>query len=226
VIDCFKEYITYLLTHKNPFTGLTYAEDPTIAVIETGNELSGPIFGDKYVPNAWTQQIARHVKSLGPAKLIMDGTYGVNASHFAVPEIDMFTDHFYPLNITKLGAGIAAVEGADRVYTAGEYDWAGLSGGDSLPAFLAVIEARQTLPKPTVSGDQFWSLFMHNVPDCRVYVNHNDGFTLQYGNPDNTPMATRNIEIIRQHAFAMMGQNVPLATPALECPGPLYQAGV
>lgn len=155
----------------------------------------------------------------------MDGTYGINSTHFGVPEIDLFTDHFYPLNITKLSTGIAAVEGADRVYTAGEYDWRGLQGGDNLTDFLAVIEARQKLPKPTISGDMYWSLFMHNVPDCSVYVNHTDGFTLHYGDPNNTPKDMYNIEVIRQHSFAMQDQQVLLATPAQTCPGPLYQSG-
>jgi len=34
-------YITELLEHYNPYTGLHYYEDPTILAFETGNELSG-----------------------------------------------------------------------------------------------------------------------------------------------------------------------------------------
>lgn len=33
-----KEFATQLLTHKNPYTGLTYAEDPAIAFVEINNE--------------------------------------------------------------------------------------------------------------------------------------------------------------------------------------------
>lgn len=58
IIDDFKNYIKVILTRTNQFTGLTYAEDPTIFAYETGNELGGPIFGDMWVPNEWTEQIA------------------------------------------------------------------------------------------------------------------------------------------------------------------------
>ena len=156
IIEDFKNYIHYLLTHKNQYTGLTMAEDPTVAIIETGNELSGPDFGDKYVPNSWTQEIASFVKSLGPHKLIMDGTYGINKTHFALDIIDIFSDHFYPLNDTQLKQDIAAVKTTNRAYVAGEYDWTGLNGGDSLKDFFSIIEAEQTKAKPGVSGDLFW----------------------------------------------------------------------
>jgi mannan endo-1,4-beta-mannosidase len=58
IVNDFKTYIKKLITHTNPYTGLTYAEDPTIYAFETGNELSGPIFRDMNVPNAWTTEIA------------------------------------------------------------------------------------------------------------------------------------------------------------------------
>lgn len=173
IIAAFKDYIGYLLTHKNQYTNLTYAEDPTIAIIETGNELGGPIFGDMDVPNSWTQEIASYVKSLPSAsdKLILDGTYGINTTHFALPIIDIFSDHFYPRNVTKLRDGIAEVKTTNRVYEAGEYDW--ISGsGDSLPDFLGAIEAEAM--QGTITGDMYWSLFMHDVgaPNgCNIYVN-------------------------------------------------------
>lgn len=45
IIQDFKNYIEHLLTHVKQYTGLTYAEDPTIFAFETGNELGGPKFG-------------------------------------------------------------------------------------------------------------------------------------------------------------------------------------
>lgn len=79
VVGYFKDYIRYLLMHVNPYTGLSYAEDPTIFAVETGNELGGPVFGDMNVPVEWTREIAEFVKGLAPDKLVVDGTYGVNA---------------------------------------------------------------------------------------------------------------------------------------------------
>lgn len=95
----------------------------------------------------------------------------MNTTHFAVSEIDIFDDHFYPLNNTKLETGISQVEGANRVYIAGEIDWTGKNGGDSLQSFYDVILARQNTSNPVVAGSLFWSLFGRDVPDCSVSVN-------------------------------------------------------
>ena len=218
IINDFKNYIHYLLTHKNQYTGLSMAEDPIVAILETGNELSGPDFGDKYVPNSWTQEIASYLKSLCPEKLVMDGTYGINKTHLALDMVDIFTDHFYPPNSTLLEGDIQAVGAADRVYQVGEYDWTGKNGGDSLHEFYSVIEAQQSKTDPVVSGDLFWSLFMHNVPDCEQYVNHSDGFTLHYADPDNSARDKRRIEKVRRHFFKLQGKDVGLAEPPVACP--------
>lgn len=103
----------------------------------------------------------------------MDGTYGVNSTHFAVSEIDIFSDHFYPLNTTILKSDIAAVKSTNRVYLAGEIDWTGLNGGqvpqgDTLASFYDAILAQQNETSPVIAGSLFWSLFGHNVPDCSV----------------------------------------------------------
>jgi mannan endo-1,4-beta-mannosidase len=170
IVSDFKAYVKHLLTHRNPYTGLTYAEDPTIAMFETGNELSGPKFGDMDVPVQWTRDMARYIKSLAPHTLIVDGTYGVNKTHLAIPEIDIFSDHFYPLNLTKLNADIELVGGVDRVYLAGEIDWTEKSTRTNvtLRQFFDVIEARQSLKEPVVAGTSFWSLFGRDGPDCSV----------------------------------------------------------
>jgi len=229
IISAYKGYLKYWLTHKNQYTGLTLAEDPTVSIIETGNELGGPIFGDMWVPNSWTQEIASYVKSFAPDKLIMDGTYGVNATHFELGIIDIFSDHFYPLSISKLENDIAQVALAERVYVAGEYDWVGVSGGDNLTDWYAVIEAQTKKNPPVIAGDAFWSLFMHEVGaphGCQIYVNHTDGFTLQYNNPLNSNYTNEHIELVRQHMSWMSGnKDAGLGLPEVGCPGPAYQAG-
>lgn len=58
IVQDFKDYIEHLITHVNPYTGLTYAQDPTIFAYETGNELGGPRFGDQDVPAEWTREIS------------------------------------------------------------------------------------------------------------------------------------------------------------------------
>lgn len=51
----------------------------------------------------------------------------------------------------------------NKVYWAGEYDWTGEYGGDSLSSFYDALESN-----PLVGGDAFWSLFGHDVPYCNV----------------------------------------------------------
>jgi len=218
IIQDFKVYIQHLLTHLNPYTGLTYAEDPTIIGYETGNELGGPVFGDKWVPVEWITEIAQLVKQLGPEKLVIDGTYGINVTHFSIEEIDIFSDHYYPLNDTKLQDDIDLVKSANKVYLVGEYDWTGLNGGDSMESFYGIVESQQNMSSPVVAGDLFWSLFMHDVPDCNTFVNHSDGLALQYGNPANTAYTNSRISLIREHFFAMQDITVDAYLPAVACP--------
>ena len=172
------------------------------------------------VPVAWTQEICSYVKQLGPKKLCIDGTYGVNKTHLNIASVDIFDDHYYPLNLTKLEDDIALVGSANKVYLAGEYDWTGnVASAPSLQSFYDVIEARQNSSKPVVAGDLFWSLFMHDVPNCNIFVNHTDGFTLQYGNPANTVQNNTQISTIRKHFFKMQGLAVTDYLPAVPCAG-------
>jgi mannan endo-1,4-beta-mannosidase len=69
IIADFEHYIQYLLTHVNPYTGLSYAEDPTIIGYETGNELNGLKWGDKDVPVEWVREICQFIKKLGSTPL-------------------------------------------------------------------------------------------------------------------------------------------------------------
>jgi len=98
----FKKYIHTLLTHVNPHTNLSYAQDATIFAIETGNELCGPVWGDMDVPADWVKEVGKYVKSLAPQKLFVDGTYGVNQTHLNIEEVDIFSNHYYPVSLTKL----------------------------------------------------------------------------------------------------------------------------
>lgn len=115
---------------------------------------------------------------------------------------------------------IALVETVNKVYLVGEYDWTGNNAqGDSLRSFYDIIEGRQNTSNPVVAGDIFWSLFMHDVPNCNIYVNHSDGFTLQYGNPANMAQNNTQIALIRQHFFKMQNVNVDNYLPCVPCPG-------
>ncbi|KAK4191848.1 putative mannan endo-1,4-beta-mannosidase P [Podospora australis] len=216
IVNMVKRYISVLLTHKNPYTNLTYAEDPTIFAIETGNELNGPVWGDMNVPTKWVREIGQHVKGLAPRKLFVDGTYGVNRTHFAVDEVDIFSNHYYPVSIDKLKKDLNTLSTVDKPYFAGEYGWLGnaASADANLTAWFRELEA-----SPKVIGDTFWSLFGHNVPDCDTFVEHSDGFTMQYGNPAHAAQ----IKLVRQH-FVKMSKGLSIADdetlPSVPCPAP------
>jgi len=54
----------------------------------------------------------------------------------------------------------------------------------------------------------------------QVFVNHSDGFSLQYNNPLNSANATGQISLLREHFFAMKNITVSSDLPAVACPGP------
>lgn len=188
IIASFKDYIHKLLTHVNQYTNVSYADDPTIFAYETGNEMCGPVWGDMDVPASWVKEIGAYVKSLAPKKLLLDGTYGVNKTHLNIPEVDIYSDHYYPISLSKLKADLdlgesscvsypscpaaeltsKSVASVNKTYFAGEYDWvgqtsSGASKGDSLASWFQALEQ-----SPVAIGSAFWSLFGHNVPDCTV----------------------------------------------------------
>lgn len=85
----FLSYITTLLTHKSPYTGLSMAEDPTVLAFETGNELGGTKLAHSPPPLEWTTAIANLLKSLAPNTLVMSGSYGVVAAELAIESVDI-----------------------------------------------------------------------------------------------------------------------------------------
>jgi mannan endo-1,4-beta-mannosidase len=128
----FKDYLTHWLNHVNPYTGLAYKDDPTIAIIETGNEL--------YSATAeWTDDIASFIKSVSPTKLVADGSAatglavtdapGLTASH-----VDIVGGHYYahdsdwdPAPIMTLASrlkhDVSAAKSAGKAFVIGEYPW-------------------------------------------------------------------------------------------------------
>ena len=127
IVDSFKRYITQHLSHVNRYTNIALKDDPTILGWESGNELSAVLWNDGPAPPAWTSEIGHVIKSLAPNHLFFDGTYGIyeGTGQVDVKVVDVFSDHFYPPNITKLESGIALAHGAGREYFAGEFDWVG-----------------------------------------------------------------------------------------------------
>jgi len=222
IIASFKDYIQKLVTHVNQYTNISYADDPTIFAYESGNELAGPIWGDKNVPVSWVTEIGSFVKFLAPQKLFVDGTYGINTTHLPIDQVDIVSDHFYPIDINKLKSDLDLVSAANKTYFAGEFDWTGYNNGltptgDDLATWFNTIEQGGAAS----IGDAFWDLFGHDVPDCSIFVNHTDGFTMQYGNPANSAYTNSRIQLVRQHFVKMSeGRNITAnaTLPLVPCP--------
>lgn len=209
VISDFKAYISTLLTHVNALTGIALKDDPTILAWETGNELYITSTASGKPPESWTQAIAQHIKSLAPKHLVIDGSYGPGtAKSLAIPEVDIYGNHFYPLNTNTLIANARRVWAANKVMYTGEYDWTEKNGGDSLVSFLTLLE---TFPQ---IGDSYWSLFVRD-DSCQKYVPHNDGFTLHY--PGDDANMQMRADALRAHAYKKTGVAPPVAQ-SVPCP--------
>ncbi|TFY81777.1 hypothetical protein EWM64_g2234 [Hericium alpestre] len=214
VVNSFKRYITQHLNHVNHYTGIALKDDPTILGWESGNELAAVLFGDGPAPPAWTKEIGQLVKSLAPRQLFMDGSYGIfpDSGQLETREVDIFGDHFYPPNITKLTTGMDLVNKAGRNYFAGELDWTGNNAqSDPLDEFLSVIT------KSSGAGDAFWSLFGHD-DNCCQYVEHDDGESFYYLRENDTMPYISAGKTLIEHAAEITGQKKPTKFPAVACP--------
>lgn len=160
----FKDYISHWLNHLNPFTGVAYKNDPTIAVVETGNEIYP-------ATTEWTADIARTIKSIAPAKLVADGAAASGLAVSAMPglgvgDVDIVGSHYYPSTgaptwgpapmmsaATQLAADVAAAGRAGKVFLIGEYPWT----RSDIASWWTTVESQ-----PAIAGDLAWS-FIPNL---------------------------------------------------------------
>ena len=202
VISDFETYINTLLNHVNVYTGIAYKDDPTIMAWETGNEIDPP--------TSWTQQISTYIKSIDSQHLVIDGREGVDPHIATLTNIDITSDHFYPMNVSRLTSDAEAAQKAKKAFLAGEFQWNDTSGGDSLNSFLSAIMSNRA-----ISGDLFWELWPHG--DSYGFISNQVQFTLHY--PGDSPSMQAQVTLLRSYAFKMMGQVAPpervLGSPSL-----------
>ncbi|GAC1398999.1 MAG: hypothetical protein NVS4B12_05030 [Ktedonobacteraceae bacterium] len=199
VIKDFEDFIKTLLTHVNTYTGIAYKDDPTILAWETGNELDPPTI--------WTKLISTYIKSVDSNHLVMDGKTGVDPQAASLSDVDIVSNHYYPMNISALIHDAEAARQAGKVFCVGEFDWNNANGGDALNSFLAAVASNTT-----VVGDLFWELWSHN--DEYGYVSNQVKYTLHY--PGDSAAMRMSVHELRMHAYNMSGMPVP----AERRPGP------
>jgi hypothetical protein len=169
----FKAYISAWLNHVNPYTGLAYKDDPTIAILETGNEI---YYAAQLGTNEWTQDIASYIKSIAPNKLVADGSAADRVAVSSAPgltaaAVDIVGAHYYPqqqsgqyppVNFTATGSGYpagtaiqqlaadaTAASNAGKAFIVGEYPWT----RSDVAQWYAAVENNTA-----ITGDMFWAM--------------------------------------------------------------------
>jgi hypothetical protein len=169
----FKDYISHWLNHVNPYTGLAYKDDTTLAAIELGNEM---YFAAQLGTNEWTQDIASFVKSIAPNKWVADGSPADRVAvstqpGLAAAAVDIVGGHYYPQTqsgqyppvpfgasgtgypagtaLQQLTADATAAANAGKAFIVGEYPWT----RSDIAAWYAAIESTTT-----IDGDLFWAM--------------------------------------------------------------------
>jgi mannan endo-1,4-beta-mannosidase len=103
----YKDFVSFILSRTNRYTGLKYTDDPAIMTWELGNEPRA--FSTENIPalQAWVSDVAAFIKQLDPNHLVTTGTEGQHGCEksllffeqiHADPNIDYLTMHIWPKN--------------------------------------------------------------------------------------------------------------------------------
>ncbi|MDQ2755136.1 MAG: hypothetical protein M3Y71_00990 [Actinomycetota bacterium] len=193
--SAYQAYVRGLLTHVNRFTGLRYADDPTIMAWELGNEM------DDATPD-WVQSNALFVKGLAPSQLVAAGrSWRVDEAVTASSAVDISDSHYYPLDVAAVREDAAAVTAAGKVFIVGEYP-----STEATDANLSALA-----DDPQVSGAAVWSLFPH--ADHYGFVQHDDGYTMHA--PGDTPAMQAAVSSIVRFGAALAAGAAGVSGPAV-----------
>lgn len=199
VISDFETYIRTLLNRVNTYTGVAYKNDATIMAWETGNELDPP--------SSWTETISTYIKSIDSNHLVMDGRKGVDPHAASLTNIDIVTNHYYPMSTSEVKIDADAAKSASKAFVVGEFNWNDSNGGDTLSSFLSTVESDSA-----IAGDALWELWSHG--DRYGYVSNEPAYTLHY--PGDTAAMRMSVQQLRTHAYKMRQASVPAdSTPGI-----------
>ena len=215
VIADYQAYITHVVEHVNPYTGLAYSADPTIMAWETGNEMWCQTCGGNHWDGSWTKAVADHIARVAPRQLVVDGngtdpacTVGcLHEPSLDIDSVDVVDDHFYPAQTERVLSSAATARRHGKAYLVGEYDWNGARGGVGLSAFLGAVQTSGA------AGALMWSVVPH--ADGSGFVDHADGF--QFFFPGRTSDETARTRSILSFARAVGGPAVSGSAPPAPC---------
>ncbi|EFP81684.2 uncharacterized protein PGTG_07933 [Puccinia graminis f. sp. tritici CRL 75-36-700-3] len=161
-LDSMKKIVSFLLNRVNTFTGVRIGDDPTILAFETGNEMN--FGGLSPAPGDWTLEIARHIKSLAPKALVMDGSFARNDAiehshdHQALRSelVDIVGYHYYGYGDKwRVEKDVKVARAHGTAFICGEYGF--FADGQQFEYFLKHCDQQG------VSGTLAWSLRPHSV---------------------------------------------------------------
>ncbi|GAA6024642.1 hypothetical protein JCM10207_003909 [Rhodosporidiobolus poonsookiae] len=219
-INAYGAYIGKMLSRVNAYTGVSYANDPTILAWETGNELGGWQNAEMWPPAAWTTAIINVIKKYDRNHIVIDGTNGIwNYNTGATPDglrvstVDMVTDHSYPRKTDLISRETSLAKNAGKAFFIGEYDWTATQGGIAIGSYLSALESAGL-------GDMLWNVMGHDA-QCCAFVKHNEPYSLYYPN-GNSAADQANILAIVKHWYKVTGRSQPSKLPAVACPQPVF----
>lgn len=201
----FKDTINYVVNRVNSYTGVRYKDDKAILAWETGNELQPP--------DSWTSEIAAYIKSVDPNHLIMDGKFGISSASLTNNNIDIVSNHYYPISV---GQDYATACNNDRntsrgykAFIAGEF---GEFAGSTLTSWsTTVTNFLNALISNGTTGTMAWALRTHGKSGgFLIHPNDNlqnlrwPGFPSGDSWQETTKMTT-----IRNFAYQIRGLSVP-----------------
>ncbi|OAV92899.1 hypothetical protein PTTG_02733 [Puccinia triticina 1-1 BBBD Race 1] len=169
----YKQIITYFLNRINTYNGIRIGDDQTILAFETGNEMNwgreNQTIHDRPAPANWTIEIAKHIKSLAPKTLVMDGSYSRNPAAawedevLDCPYVDLYSYHFYGTGDLRAYPSLEEkVRAHGKTFIVGEH------------GFYDKVEVYESFYKnATCAGALVWSLRPHS--ENGGFVTHGEG---------------------------------------------------
>ncbi|KAF8882803.1 glycoside hydrolase superfamily [Infundibulicybe gibba] len=222
MISAYKLIISHLLNRVNTINGKRYGSDPTFLAFETGNEMNDG--GSMPPPGNWTIQVAKHIKSLAPNILVMDGSLSRNDSTQAswaaealhAPEVDIHSYHYYRDNpaaydYRRIGSDSAYVRSFGKTFVVGEHGF--YSNASEFSDFFRRQKAAQA------AGSMVWSIRPH--AENGGFLTHGEGDGIfSYHAPgwvpveaDFDPLEKPVIHITRAASYDILSTRAPPLFP-------------
>jgi mannan endo-1,4-beta-mannosidase len=190
--ESFKAYIKQWMTHINPITKTTLGYENYVLALETANEMGGWRMSQDVPPRSWVDEIAKHIKSLNPEMLVVNGTDGV--SYEDLDSIDILTAHSYPRELSFIEENVKKCQRVNKPLYIGEYPCKGPNQKDELIPFLNFMSNTDI-----ICGDSFWSMYGKNGDNTRI-VRHIDDKGIEYTVYPQDPNDANIVKLLTNHA--------------------------